>query len=251
MSGPSAPACEVEKNRGSISAKSPSARMRSTSTEPTMPRQPTSPTSFFVNADSLVALQSPHYNVPDEGVSNVSRTSTAAEFAAGRPSGSPGFDVGKATDAYIATIPAADRAKSDAYFEGGYWIGAWGVLITVAICWILLRDALLGRLARFCRAARAPPVFPGPRLRRRDGRRARAPDVAVDAVHGLFPRAPVRHVEPGSTLLSSATRRSRSCSSRWSAHSRSPASTGSCGACAGAGSTGRPASPRSSCCSSS
>jgi len=36
----------------------------------------------------------------------------------------PTFDVGRATDAYIATIPAADRAKSDAYYEGGYWIGA-------------------------------------------------------------------------------------------------------------------------------
>ncbi len=34
----------------------------------------------------------------------------------------PTFDVGRATDAYIATVPAADREKSDAYFEGGYWI---------------------------------------------------------------------------------------------------------------------------------
>ena len=37
----------------------------------------------------------------------------------------PTFDVARATDAYIATVPAADRDKSDAYFEGGYWIGAW------------------------------------------------------------------------------------------------------------------------------
>ena len=42
----------------------------------------------------------------------------------------PTFDVGRATDAYIATIPAADRARSDAYFEGGYWIGLWGTLLT-------------------------------------------------------------------------------------------------------------------------
>lgn len=32
----------------------------------------------------------------------------------------PGFDVARATDAYIATVPAAERAQSDAYFEGGY-----------------------------------------------------------------------------------------------------------------------------------
>ena len=43
MSGAAAPACVVEKNAGSMSAKSPSARMRSTSTEPTMPRQPINP----------------------------------------------------------------------------------------------------------------------------------------------------------------------------------------------------------------
>ena len=46
----------------------------------------------------------------------------------------PTFDVGRATDAYIATVPAADRVKSDAYFEGGYWIELWSTLITVAVC---------------------------------------------------------------------------------------------------------------------
>jgi hypothetical protein len=42
--GAAPPACEVLKNTGSMSSKSPSARMRSMSTEPTMPRQPMSPT---------------------------------------------------------------------------------------------------------------------------------------------------------------------------------------------------------------
>jgi STE24 endopeptidase len=65
----------------------------------------------------------------------------------------PTFDVGRATDAYIATIPAADRAKSDAYYEGGYWIGLWSTLIVVALCLLLLnlrfaarvRDAVAAR----------------------------------------------------------------------------------------------------------
>ena len=43
--GAGPPALLVEKNSGSISAKSPSACMRSIKTEPTMPRQPTNPTS--------------------------------------------------------------------------------------------------------------------------------------------------------------------------------------------------------------
>jgi STE24 endopeptidase len=58
----------------------------------------------------------------------------------------PTFDVGRATDAYIATIPAADRAKSDAYFEGGYWIDAWNTLIVVALCLLLLNFRLAARV---------------------------------------------------------------------------------------------------------
>ena len=61
----------------------------------------------------------------------------------------PGFDVARATDAYIATIPAAERAKSDAYFEGGYWIDAWGTLITVLIAWLLLGTRISARLRDF------------------------------------------------------------------------------------------------------
>jgi STE24 endopeptidase len=64
----------------------------------------------------------------------------------------PTFDVGRATDAYIATIPAADRAKSDAYFEGGYWIEFWGTLITVALCLLLLHFRVAARLRDFAAA---------------------------------------------------------------------------------------------------
>lgn len=47
-----------------------------------------------------------------------------------------------ATNAYLATIPPAARAKSDAYFEGGYWIYLWDFLITVAVMLFLLRLGL-------------------------------------------------------------------------------------------------------------
>ena len=33
-----------------------------------------------------------------------------------------GFDPNAATEAYLATLSGAARAKSDAYFEGGYWL---------------------------------------------------------------------------------------------------------------------------------
>jgi STE24 endopeptidase len=69
----------------------------------------------------------------------------------------PTFDVGRATDAYIATIPAADRAKSDAYYEGGYWVDFWSVLITVAACVLLLRLRFAARVRDFAAARGGGP----------------------------------------------------------------------------------------------
>ena len=49
------------------------------------------------------------------------------------------FDPVAATDAYIATIPPAAKEKSDAYFEGGYWIQLWDFLVTVGVMLLILR----------------------------------------------------------------------------------------------------------------
>jgi STE24 endopeptidase len=48
------------------------------------------------------------------------------------------FDVNAATDAYLATVTGEARAKSDAYFEGGYWLILWDALVTIAACLVLL-----------------------------------------------------------------------------------------------------------------
>ena len=50
-----------------------------------------------------------------------------------------GFDVEAATRAYLATLQGAARAKSDAYFEGGYWLPLWGALIGIIAYWLMLR----------------------------------------------------------------------------------------------------------------
>jgi hypothetical protein len=50
IDGAAPPALLVLKNTGSMCAKSPSERMRSISTEPTMPRQPTNPVSLIAVA---------------------------------------------------------------------------------------------------------------------------------------------------------------------------------------------------------
>ena len=41
---------------------------------------------------------------------------------------SPHFDAMAATNAYLAQIPADKTARSDAYFEGGYWMILWDFL---------------------------------------------------------------------------------------------------------------------------
>jgi STE24 endopeptidase len=51
---------------------------------------------------------------------------------------SPNFNVDAATEAYLAQIPPSARARSDAYFEGGYWLILWDFLYGAAICLLLL-----------------------------------------------------------------------------------------------------------------
>ncbi|HEV8700642.1 MAG TPA: M48 family metallopeptidase [Candidatus Polarisedimenticolia bacterium] len=43
-----------------------------------------------------------------------------------------------ATEAWLASVPPEKRERSDAYFEGGYWIALWDFLYAAAVFWILL-----------------------------------------------------------------------------------------------------------------
>jgi STE24 endopeptidase len=51
---------------------------------------------------------------------------------------SANFNVDAATDAYLAQIPADARSRSDAYFEGGYWMLLWDFLYGAVVALILL-----------------------------------------------------------------------------------------------------------------
>lgn len=53
------------------------------------------------------------------------------------------FNVDHATQLWLKTLSGPAKARSDAYFEGGEWLGLWGALISVALCWFLLRIRLL------------------------------------------------------------------------------------------------------------
>jgi STE24 endopeptidase len=47
-----------------------------------------------------------------------------------------------ATRAWLATIPPAEKARSDAYFEGGYWLILWNFLLTAVIMLLFLCTGL-------------------------------------------------------------------------------------------------------------
>ena len=55
------------------------------------------------------------------------------------------FDVETATRAWLDTLQGPARAKSDAYFEGGYWLILWGTLISVLVDGLLLNFGLSAR----------------------------------------------------------------------------------------------------------
>jgi len=56
------------------------------------------------------------------------------------------FDPVAATEAYLAKLSPEARARSDAYFEGGYWLLLVSLLVTLFICWFLLRSGIATRL---------------------------------------------------------------------------------------------------------
>lgn len=62
------------------------------------------------------------------------------------PTATPTFDQAAATQAWIDSIPAPDRARSDSYFEGGYWILLWDFLISAGISILLLNSRISARL---------------------------------------------------------------------------------------------------------
>ncbi|HEX9138942.1 MAG TPA: M48 family metallopeptidase [Steroidobacteraceae bacterium] len=67
------------------------------------------------------------------------------------------FDPEVATRAYLATLSAAAHSRSDAYFEGGYWLILWDFLLGLAVAYVLLRTGLSRRMRGWAeRLTRSP-----------------------------------------------------------------------------------------------
>jgi STE24 endopeptidase len=65
------------------------------------------------------------------------------------PAASAHFDAEAATAAYLKTLTPAARARSDAYFEGGYWLLLWDFLVGLLLAWALLAWRFSARMRDF------------------------------------------------------------------------------------------------------
>jgi STE24 endopeptidase len=71
----------------------------------------------------------------------------------------PHFDAAAATNAYLAQIPADKTARSDAYFEGGYWMILWDFLYGIVVALLLLNLRWSARMRDLAeRVTRFKPV---------------------------------------------------------------------------------------------
>jgi STE24 endopeptidase len=69
------------------------------------------------------------------------------------------FDPAAATQAWLDTIPPEKREKSDAYFEGGYWLILWNFLLAAGISILLLSSRISARLRDFAERATTVKAF--------------------------------------------------------------------------------------------
>jgi STE24 endopeptidase len=65
------------------------------------------------------------------------------------PSIAPGTDPATATRAWLDTVPPDKKAKSDAYFEGGYWLILWNFLLDAGIALLLLGTGISAKIRDF------------------------------------------------------------------------------------------------------
>jgi len=84
---------------------------------------------------------------------SLARAQTSATATPQAPTGaiaaastSEHFDPAAATNAYLAKVPPDKKAKSDAYFEGGYWLILWNFLLSAVVFLFLLVSGWSARM---------------------------------------------------------------------------------------------------------
>jgi STE24 endopeptidase len=86
-------------------------------------------------------------------------TSVQPVQSSANPTPGQAFDIKAAVEAYLAKMPPAQRARSDAYFEGGYWLILWDFLMAVFVLWLMLHFRWSARMRNLAeRLTRFKPI---------------------------------------------------------------------------------------------
>ena len=106
--------------------------------------------AFVVSPMSILSDET-----PAQTSAQSSTSSDAAVKISGPGNDSPalqeptGLDPAAATQAWLDSVPQDKREKSDAYFEGGYWLILWNYLVAATISILLLSSRISAQLRDF------------------------------------------------------------------------------------------------------
>tara|TARA_R110002124_G_scaffold8843_4_gene46260 strand:- start:393 stop:1631 length:1239 start_codon:yes stop_codon:yes gene_type:complete len=56
------------------------------------------------------------------------------------------FDSAAATAQWMATLSPEDTARAVSYTQGGHWLLLWGVLVSIAVAWVIIRTGWLSAI---------------------------------------------------------------------------------------------------------
>jgi STE24 endopeptidase len=108
--------------------------------------------AFFCLLSGTVLAQPASSSTADSTMPSVITVPPAAQPSAN-------FNVDAATEAYLAQIPPASKSRSDAYFEGGYWLVLWDFLVGAIILVLILNLGWSGAMRNFAeRLTRFKPL---------------------------------------------------------------------------------------------
>jgi STE24 endopeptidase len=85
-------------------------------------------------------------SAPRIAASGPARAEVKAAPATTTSPNAPRLDPTAATQAYIAKLTPEQIAKSDSYFEGGYWLILWNFLVSAGLSLVLLTTGLSARM---------------------------------------------------------------------------------------------------------
>ncbi len=92
-------------------------------------------------------------------VALLARCDLFAQAAATPPAVGSSFDAEAGARAYLARLSPEKKARSDAYYEGGYWLQLWQFLYGCGVAILLLQSRLSARMRDLgCRITRFKPL---------------------------------------------------------------------------------------------